>query len=647
MRQRGAGYVSSLIRTANFDVDYVYSIRTVSTNFGFAFGSQSEETSSNATPTRAIDEPRAKRRKTILSNESMTSEAAVFKSVKAESVKRATKSRRRFPLDDDDVRTQPEPIADDDSFVAVLGNKKTLNKKAKIKSKIHTTAEAAEKQKQPTESVEDSATTVPRPRRRAAAAAASRVAEGFEEEHISVDKKRQDSEPAKRASKSRKKDVVARSTPESSTKFDNQHDDIATTTAKALPRKRAVTRKRKVPKEECVIESEVVQAVDLQTGELATNVALPTQNGTTRSRDHSNLTKIAPKRGCKSKGRKPAVKKRKRKSSMDAAERRQASTEHLSDAAPNSLAERQETFALNRAESKTRQKRHPLAEADMNITERSSSPEKAMQTASKEPDPLPKKNSRQPAKTLEHVPSSRSRTVASKKHKLNIKLETIENENQNAGTDSRGEHLKDLSSYTTQLAQNTRAGQGSLDWPATHDTRSADQQQGISTATQRRGNLIDNLADAKTSQSTQPFAEPKAQATKAPSGSSKARPISCEAGASASAHTVGPNVNRTAAKCADTVAEMRATEVREEDVDWLFAPQFQATAPKRPGVKAKSGNVGSKSSKFKMPEMDLDDLLSNIASFAQDESMPGTKNMTLFASGQQKPRCGSRKNAKS
>ena len=73
MRQRGAGYVSSLIRTANFDVDYVYSIRTVSTNFGFAFGSQSEETSSNATPTRAIDEPRAKRRKTILSNESMTS----------------------------------------------------------------------------------------------------------------------------------------------------------------------------------------------------------------------------------------------------------------------------------------------------------------------------------------------------------------------------------------------------------------------------------------------------------------------------------------------------------------------------------------------------------------------------------------------
>jgi hypothetical protein len=56
-----------------------------------------------------------------------------------------------------------------------------------------------------------------------------------------------------------------------------------------------------------------------------------------------------------------------------------------------------------------------------------------------------------------------------------------------------------------------------------------------------------------------------------------------------------------------------------------------------------------KSRKFKMPEMDLDDLLSNIATFVQEKTQPGAvvaQDMSLFAGGERRSRSGARKRAK-
>jgi hypothetical protein len=586
-----------------------------------------------------------KRRKTTVSNEYMISETVLLKSTKASSVKRVNKSRRRFPLEDDDVRLHPGPMAEDDSFVAVLGNRKTLNKKTKIKNKQERKAEVVENQKKTTASIEDPAATVTRPRRRAAAAASSKVAEGFEEEQTSIDKKRQDPEPAKRASKSRQKNLVAQVTTQSKTTFDKQPDNITATTTKALPEKRAVTKKSKVTMKKSVVEDEVVQAVNSGTDELAENITLPMQDANTSSHEYADVTEVAPKTVSKSKGRKRPVKKRKRKSSMDGVKPTQAFTENLSDAILNTTAEGQEMFEPNREGGKTRQTWQPLAEADTNMTVRSLSPEKAVQASPKDTKTLPGKTSRQRAKILEYPDSSRPERAASRKRKLNIKLDTIETLNQNAGTESSGEHLKGLSA-PAHFAGSKDAEQSSLDRAAIHKPRAADQRQGIATAALRRGNLNEDQGNAKISHSTQVFRQITARAIKTLNDGRRARPISCEARACTPVHYVGPSVHKTTVKCANKFTEMREKEAGEEDVDWLFEPESQATAPKAACVKSKSGNVESKSSKFKMPEMDLDDLLSNIASFAQDKSMPRAENMKLFAGGQQKPRSGSKKKAK-
>lgn len=195
-------------------------VRTVSSNFGFSFGS-SAPASSHTTP--VPEEPPLKRRRTLLRNETtdVHIDAEAIGATKGTTVRAIAPSEGRRGPDlqagvSGTARTRVEDV--EDSFIAGLGNrkkKKRTPKATKITSSEDTLTgkdicrdvstevvakkkPSASAKKQNKDSGAQDLPTSGRPKRRAAAQAAVKVTEGFEEEATSIDKKRQNTAPETR-----------------------------------------------------------------------------------------------------------------------------------------------------------------------------------------------------------------------------------------------------------------------------------------------------------------------------------------------------------------------------------------------------------------------------------------------------------------
>jgi len=170
--------------------DVFNSARPVNATFGFSFAFGAPSFSDPS----AAQEPPTKRRKTVAEVLLPTPPASTAPPSEAEQLlegsetgrpaKKATKGRRRLPVDIAEEHPQPVQATGDDSFVAQAKPKKGRAKK---------------KQAEPVVVYEDQevagptvAPTKGRPERRAAADATAKVTDGFVEEAAPIDKKRQD-----------------------------------------------------------------------------------------------------------------------------------------------------------------------------------------------------------------------------------------------------------------------------------------------------------------------------------------------------------------------------------------------------------------------------------------------------------------------
>ena len=623
------------------------SVRTVSSNFGFAFESISAPSSQDATATREFDEPPAKRRKTMLSSEVVVIESTVTKSVDVSKSKKTAKTRRKLDLENDDL--DQANAVEEDSFIAVLGKKRTTvaetqpNKMPATKRIATATGKAKEVAATSSKAVVDihetQAATVSRPRRRAAASGASRVAEGLEAETMANEKKRQVIEESKKRGRSRKKDVVV----EQETGCGSAEVVVPVDSSEAAPKKRAIGRKRKAKDEDAVLEQVADVAVEEQTlvdseaqvkvapnrtrgtvrelkvrdeefapeqtvnlavdqdrDKLAEGVALRQADDTATHKDmrsQKSASRNAPKA---TKDQPP--RKRTRQNVTEVAPCTESCADSPADVAGDGDPNDTRRKVSSRSTKTMRTQRQPLAETNMNITMRSASPEKLPREVSKastfqEPESNAKKRTRTPAS---HQPLPRPEKPDSRRRKLTIKCDAVENTSQG---DSK---------------------QTSLDPTPTTAASAADHASGAPTAVKRRRNLMhDAMEDAGAGIVS-----------------------SCESLTAIAPVVNEPNVrNFHQGEKAD---RCESSGAGDEDVDWLFAPQPQSSFPKSTTSKVTRGSAVKKR-KFKMPEMDLDDLLSNIATFAQEKTMPGAvvaKDMKLFAGSEKKPRGVGRKKAK-
>lgn len=596
------------------------SVRSVSTNFGFAFGSSSVPTSSDATPTREVDEPSAKRRKTLLVNEITLVEPQVENLVEAMESKKFVKSRRRFPVEDEDMRPQQSP---DDSFVAVFGSKKFASKKIENKSKRKTKVEHVAPIEDAIELVEPRAATTGRPRRRAAATAALRVTAGLEEEARPVDKKRGDPKLAKRTAQPRGKNLVNDTKTAREGTDDHQLDNTSAAPNEAFPKKRAHARKRKVSNDDNTAQQIVGSTISDDGEELAASVAVRRYENHAIHVDGLGNWEPTSKLGSRSKSKRPAAKTRKRESSAEAAVQTLPSAQHLRDHAQANSAKDAKLMASETVVGEPRTKRQPLAQTDMNVAMLPASPEKTMQKLSN-PATNTNRKSRHQAKTLK-IPARRPEN---KQRKLNVKLDTDATVDQTDGTSSQ---LTSAHHPELEVPE-----QSSLGWAAKTSPRDADHRQDVSTFGLRRANSIHEVAKPKPNAKALSFRQISAERN--------IQNIDVDiAGLADYAHPTGPPSStaplprvtkniKHGMKGEDKIPPIGGHE--EEDVDWLFEPQLQAHLPKLKGAKSKSGSRQARTSKFKMPEVDLDDLLSNIAIFAQEKPRQGIQETSLLCGRQ-------------
>ena len=654
----------------NSKLTIICSVRTVSSNFGFAFGSFSAPNSSGATSTHEVQEPPSKRRKTILSNEVVAAGFTVLENVDAPKSKKNAKSRRKLDLECEDS-PQTATVADD-SFIATLGARKASIAKSKAKKTPVTKKPAvvrnkaketpAKSTRPAVEILESQPATVSRPRRRAAATAASKVTEGFEGEAIRVDKKRRVPAANDKYGRLQQRDAVVeeqfdrggaelalpdaaaaevakvapkkRATGRQRKTNPAIEEEIACSNAELVrpvdasqdlvevaPKKRGRDRKRKARDEDPVLEQIVNVAVDEEGDELAASVAARrSDEGVIHKNVRSQKPASRDMHMANEKNERPA--NRSRQKVVEAARRTASSAVPPSDAASDVDSKHTRRPASSRRTKTTLTQRQPLAETNMNITMRSASPEKLPQDAPKEStfqEPKPKELASAPAQNQIHLPDARSPTKSgSKRRKFDIKRDAV------ATTNQCSEPTANIKSQTEDLSEIKNSKQSSLDqapWAAKTVASAADQGRGAATLGQRRRNLIREAKEDAVAETVSPC-----ETLNAPVGD-------------------GPNVRDITQ---GATIDQCAADAGDEDVDWLFAPQPQANAPKLTISKLKKGS-GMKSRKFKMPEIDLDDLLSNIATFAQEKTKPGalvSQNVRLFASGERKSRGGTRKRAK-
>jgi hypothetical protein len=525
--------------------------------------------------------------------------------------KKFAKARRKVDLENDDPCQAT--AAADDSFIASLGARRAAIAKSKAKET------PATNNKSSVEILESQAATLTRPRRRAAATAASKVAEECEEEAIPVDKKRRVPEANSAYGRSRKRDIFVEQVFGSGSAEPVLPNDASEGPVKVVPKKRGTGRKRKARDETAVPEQIVNVVVDGGRDELAASVAVRRDDEPAAHKETCSQKRASRNAPKANKQQKPPS-KRTRPKTLEAAPSTELSAQSPSGMATDGDCKHARRIASSRSTKATHTQRQALAETNMNITMRSASPEKLPPNVLKEStfrEPNSKELASASAPNRSPLPSTMR--PEPKRRKLNIKRDAV------ATTNQRSEPTANIQSQTGDLSKIKGSNKTSLDqapWAATTVASAADRSRCAATVAQRRRNLMHEAKEDAAVETVSPY-----KTSIAPAGDD-------------------PNVrNVLQGERSDQCAPANA---RDEDVDWLFAPQPRAHFPKSTTSNSKRGST-MKSRKFKMPEMDLDDLLSNIATFVQEKTQPGAvvaQDMSLFAGGERRSRGGTRKRAK-
>jgi hypothetical protein len=580
-------------------------VRTVSSNFGFAFGPSPARTSSEATPTREIEAPLAKRRKTILSKEIVTAEHIEEKHVSAPKSTKAVKSKRRLPVDNFEDKAQPDSVAADDSFLAVVERKKGFNAKTKAR-KTNVAANEA-----PMEFVKVQSAARGRPNGLSATTAASRVTEGFEEETAPIDRKRRDAKRMQKRFKSRKKDVSPAEEERVRVVSIEQGYDFATDLKRPLPKMQTAGRKRKAAALDIVEEKD----------ELVASVAARGKGDAASERNDTPVQALASKSAPKPRNTKGLrIGRKQRQNGKDST----VWTQHSRDDFTHSVQQLPVEVVIPPTPPRRTRKpsrRQPLAEADRNITIRSSSPGKVPQGGPKLAiKPVPK--SSRPCKGL---PSPEKITrPANKRRKLDVQRDAGGDRSKPPATISQSKSPVDPVALDNQDLKQSLLDRAPRSVAV---SGSANQSWSAATAAKRRSNLnkpenVERIGakkdpDKQTS-TAQTQEEEAGRAPRSELGGNDVETISLPNAKTSTSAPVAHSNNPPEGN--EEAAASRPGDAEDEDVDWLFAPQPQASTALKPSAKVQRANA---SSKCKMPEIDLDDLLSNIATFAQAKTSAG------------------------
>ena len=555
---------------------------------------------------------------------------------------KAVKSRRRLPVDDFEEKPRVNAPAADDSFLAVVETKTAITATSKAKKTLAAASEP------PIEVVKVQSAPRGRPKRVAATIAASKVTEGLEEEAARIDRKRREAEPIRKTTKSRRKvlEMDGGRVLENSVEDDGvateprrpppkkQNDGVAIYAKRSLPKKQAAGRKRKAAPLDVDEKDELAVSVAQRgKGDIASDrIDTPEQSLSSKSAPKSKTTKGSRiERNPKQNGKHSTVQTQ---LSMD--------DSLLLDQQP---LEEYDIPLTAPQRTKIPSKRRPLAEADMNIIIRSSSPEKVPQEGPKLPiKPAPK--SSRPCEGLTS-PEKITRPT-NKRQKLDVQRDAGEDRNQSPVTilqpDSQADPVvpdaKDLKQSLLDRAPRSVNVAGS-----------ANQSRSAATVAKRGSKLnkpenVEQIGAKKgTSKQSSTAQTQDDQADRASRSQLRGNDVEIISLPNAKTSTSArvDHYNKPSEGTEEAPAS-RPGDAEDEDVDWLVAPQPHATTALKSSAKSKRVNA---SSRWKMPEIDLDDLLSNIATFAHAKtaSGPGVAQNGLFHSHEQ-GEGGRRKRAK-
>ena len=585
MRQRGAGYARQSHCCLDA-ADLTWSrARTVSSNFGFSFA-VSAPTSHDATP--IPEEPRAKRRKTILQtgptavgtreNES----AAIHKSVKA------PKSRRRLALDeDDDAMGRRGAFNGDDSFLSGLqAKRKAATRREKDATPTVPELVVAEEISKPT--------TKRGSKRRAAVTATAEVTDGLVEQAAPIDKRRRDAELEKKTA-ALARDAENRFEPEvDPTKTIEEDQRVQEHRPRARPTKSNAAEKVKPISQQTTREQTSTSPIE----EIGAKKATSTSTSTSRKRKVQHTTTES----------RPRVELSVTEESMQWQENEEIQMSRI-DASADTTSPikrpRKKTSKRTEPEKAAQQEirapgleRQPLKETYVNLT-RPLSPEKPVKEEKK---------------------ASRSSHARYKVEERDIPIAIVVNTTvQKRGKRPNVQILRDLSFPETGEAATMIATSG-------REVLLPNKPSAASDAAKRTGGTIDQDSllnsrmsrpeDAETSIRVAYKGTERAGAKR--KGLREEAPASTLGMAMLTETKSGKGVTSVGRKALEN-DKLFDDERGDDDIDWIFASQ---ESRQRPQATTRTSRRVPKApnKKAKMADIDSDDLLSNIASFAQTET---------------------------
>lgn len=519
-----------------------------------------------------MEEPPAKRRKTIVCEKVVEIQRPSAPIVESVAIGQPVKARKRELQErEDDIKTlQAGPADGEDSFVSELKSKRRAKKEE---------AQPLEQVISETIFAVEPPVAKSRPRRRAAVTAEAKVIDGFVEENAPVDKKRRDVETAKKLTRARKATV----------------EDTVTARALGLQPEKPIdgVLARRMKTKERAKKRSIDKAAPAVEGEMDDRKAHPV-------REQQRLEQVIPSES--EHASEPAEPLRERRKANTAAPESQL---HTSEVAPADLLPLEPTRSqmdatyepvakpAGRAKAKvTKAKTHrstatampplstvsspeklrePLKETQTNLTMRSVSPEKPMKKETATRPKRPRARVGQDGNEGVIQPTGEKRT---QRRKLLIERD-----------------IPIASDAQPVVEAQAVAGDSVADEGAAVPKI-------LSTASGDHADLVDV-------QKTLPAitTEPKTTDTKKTQGQTK-RNVDRDKKAKPVEHE------------ANVVLDNKTQHRGEDDIDWLFAPLERAQPSKRPAKAQKPSKRRSK-----LPDMDLDDLLSDIASFAQQSKV--------------------------
>ena len=653
------------------------SVRAVAAKFGFCFGSSAPQ-SSDATPIR--DEPPTKRRKTIL-QEAPTSvqRAAQEHTVATEKKAKTVKSRKRLLLDDGEECLKKANTVDvEDSFVVGLETKKKAAKKTKV-----TRCEELKTGIFEDGVVKPAAKGRPRRQAAETAASKVTDGFAEEEAPIDKRRRDAvpTVAPAQKGRKRRAKEIEVREEVRNDQPADpiSVQVEEATETRSKRP---APARKRKARVENSRVqdagsdEENKTQLLELAVETPARfNNAEPASRPPKRSRKaiqggnqlqmdlaldekkktpHAELTEktdghvdiVKPlsrptKRSRKKKQQDNALNVEPQPVLFGTENEIDGKTAHtlVEDVQPpgkdaaQSIATRQKAterpaaVKSSRGPINTKTKRQPLRETNMNQTMRSESPEKPHRK-----DRSPERRTLNSATGEQHqsqrisIPENNTKPTT-KRRKLQIQRDAIDTSassgEQMNPNPKPADPLPEINHMTRHIDVVSTASRKISGKSSTGAVKPVP---GTAIATKKR--LSAEIEDPAASDASD--AKKRIASKVKVGGSSKVRNKDVSALA----------VDRRRARCGNLDGEMRVDatkecgelrvpksrdivsdlrEGEEEDVDWLFAPQQQAARPSKPSRQTTFASKVQKSRRKDVDDIDLDDLLSDIASFAREK----------------------------